>query len=51
MSERVVVFVVQTGVEEVVSRDYYERYKNDGLVYRGAYKEPAKKAAAKSKED
>jgi len=51
MSDRVVVLIVQTGCEEVVSKEYYERYKNDGLVYRGDYKEPVKKAAAKSKED
>jgi hypothetical protein len=52
MSDRVVVCVLQTGSEEVVSREYYERYKNDGLVYRGDYKEVApKKSVVKNKED
>ena len=46
--DRVVVRILQTGVEEVVSRKYYERYKNDGVVYIKDYVEP--KTAGKTKE-
>ena len=54
MSDKVVVYITQTESEEVVSREYYERYKNDGIVLRRDYKEPivAKKVEkAKVKED
>jgi metallophosphoesterase superfamily enzyme len=51
MTDKVVVYILQTESEQVVSREYYERYKNDGLVLRGDYKEPVKKVAAvKTKE-
>ena len=51
MSDQVVVYIVQTDSEQVVSRDYYERYKNEGLVLRGDYKaEAPKKTVAKTKE-
>jgi hypothetical protein len=46
MKDKVVVYITQTDSEQVVSRDYYERYKNDGIVFRGDYKAPPKKAAA-----
>jgi hypothetical protein len=47
-TDRVVVRILQTGSEEVVSRRYYERYKNEGVAYIKDYSEP--KPAGKTKE-
>jgi hypothetical protein len=48
MKDRVVVRILQTGSETVVSRSYYERYKNEGVAYIEDYKEP--KVVSKAKE-
>lgn len=46
-SDRVVVRVIDTGVELVVARGYYEAYKNEGIVFLKDYVEPKPKAPPK----
>lgn len=49
VNDKVLVRILQTNHEEVVDRAYYERYKNDGIVYLQDYKEP-KVVTGKAKE-
>lgn len=51
MEKKVLVRILQTGSEEVVSEAYYERYKNEGVVLIREYKEEAPKTTAKKKEE